>query len=191
MDRSVIRKPPIVFDGSCLDDPAAMTTTTTADVQRRRRSYDIKGRWFTRPAHLGSDDGAGPSHAAGRPAAPQPSINGLVDVRSSSSSPAEPRHPDRVDELLRTYFPLTLTATSETSGPPPDRDAATASGATSSGSRSTSGRRRSRTGGGRHSRPSSTRSSSSSASNGSLDRIYLTSNDVSADILGTFVFISR
>jgi len=194
MDRSVIRKPPIVFDGSCLDDPASSTSRTTspADGHRRRRRYGIKGQWFTRPAYLGADATADPS-LAGLPSRVQRSVNGLVDVPSSYSAPAERHHPDNVDELLRTYFPLTLMV-SETGGPPAesDRDAAdvrTASGATPSGSRSTSGRRRSRTStGGRRSRPSSIRSSSSSASNGSLDRIYLTSNDVSADILGNFVF---
>ena len=208
MDRSVIRKPPIVLDGSCLDDPPPASSTPatsispTADPNRHRRRYGIKGQWFTRPVHLSGpprdhDDGEDPAVAVPRR---QPSVNGLLDAPSlpSSSSAAAPHHPDNVDELLRTYFPLTLMISGDVGRHEnTDRDVATlhpdvstASGGTSSGSRSTSGRRRSRTStGGRRSRPSSTRSSSSSASNGSLDRIYLTSNDVSADILGTCIFI--
>jgi len=226
MDRGVIRKPPIVLDGSCLDDPppASSTLATTAtitapaaDPSRQRRRYGIKGQWFTRSVHLGSpqrdhDDGSSvvPALAGLAAAAPrrQPSVNGLPDASlpssASSSAAAAPHHPDNVDELLRTYFPVTLMISGD-GGPPAaprenaDRDVATlhpdvntASGGTSSGSRSTSGRRRSRTSaGGRRSRPSSTRSSSSSASNGSLDRIYLTSNNVSSEILGIFIFLLR
>ena len=219
MDRSVIRKPPIVLDGSCLDDPQpavtstpATTTALFADPHRQRRRYGIKGQWFTRPVHISGqqrdrDDGGDPALAglASAVSRPQPPVNGLLDALSSpSSATAAPHHPDNVDELLRTYFPLTLMISGAGGTPAAplenaNRDAATlrpdvstASGGTSSGSRSTSGRRRSRTsGGGRRSRPSSTRSSSSSASNGSLDRIYLTSNDVSADILGIFILIIR
>jgi len=202
MDRSVIRKPPIVLDGSCLDDPPPTTSTTNTaaagDPHRQRRRYGIKAKWFTRPVHL--DDAAGdPAVAALTAPVPcrQPPINGLVDAlsspSSSSSATAASRHPDHVDQLLRTYFPLTLMI----SGASPNQhagrsrhDVNTASGETSSGSRSTSGRRRSRMSGGGHcSRPSSTRSSSSSTSNGSFDRVYLTSNDVSADILGIVVVI--
>jgi len=205
MDRSVIRKPPIVLDGSCLDDPpsasstygAVTTVASTADPHRQRRRCGIKGQWFTRPVHRHRDDvGTDPTLtglASSLPRRP-PQINGLLDAPSSpSSATAAPHHPDNVDDLLRTYFPLTLMI-SGSDGPQEDAaatsrpDVSTASGGTSSGSRSTSGRRRSRTsGGGRRSRPSSTRSSSSSASNGSLDRIYLTSNDVSSDILGIFI----
>jgi len=207
MDRGVIRKPPIVLDGSCLDDPppasstptASATTASAGDPSRHRRRYGIKGQWFTRPVHLtGPDDAGGggdPTRVGVAGVGPrrQPSVNGQpLDAPSPpSSATAAPHHPDSVDELLRTYFPLTLMI-SGTSDAALHPDVSTASGGTSSGSRSTSGRRRSRTsGGGRRSRPSSTRSSSSSASNGSLDRIYLTTNNVSSDILGIFIISSQ
>jgi len=211
MDRRLIRKPPIVLDGSCLKDPPSSsstpaTTTSVAaatDLHRQRRRYGIKGQWFTRPVHL-SDGGGGDPASAGLAAATprhQPPTNGLDSIPSpSSSATATPRHPDNVDELLRTYFPLTLMISRASDLPAAaqeavsrgaetsQRDVSTASGGICSGSRSTSGRRKSRTStSGRRSRPSSTRSSSSSASNGSVDRIYLTSNDVSADILGTVI----
>jgi len=198
MDRSVIRKPPIILDGSCLDDPPCTTSTptatttvpSTADPHRQRRRYGVKTQWFTRPVHLSARDDDDTPALVGLASAMPRRINGLSNVLPSPSScpAAASQHADNVDDLLRSYFPLTLmiSGAGDATATPRQDVSATASGGTSSGSRSTSGRRMSRTnGGGRRSRPSSTRSSSSSTSNGSLDRIYLTSNDVSTDILGT------
>jgi len=213
MDRAnVIRKPPIILDGRCLDDPPSAGSSNTGAPAARRR-HGIKGQWFTRPLHLGGvphdvrsagEDAAslaGLSAAVPRPR-PLSSVNGLLGAffpppsstpTTGSHHPADTDHD--IDELLLTYFPLTLMISDDagpsaaTSLPPADLSTSGGNGTTSSGSRSTSGRRRSRTsaggGGQRRSRPGSTRSSSSSAtSNGLLDRIYLTSNNVSADILG-------